>query len=103
LNELKEMTLNMANEKCLVCGKDILTEDIFMKVNIDMHRLIYNENEKEKNFLIPDGPVRMTTKLYLCDNCSRGLMSSAPKDMAIAIVESKNKFLRSRVKNLHLK
>jgi hypothetical protein len=98
----KRDDINMANEKCLVCSKDILTEDIFMKVDIDMHRLIYNENEKEKNFLIPDGPARMTTKFYLCDNCSRGLMSSAPKDMAIAIIESKNKFL-NWLNTVHLK
>ena len=69
------------NENCLACSKKILTEDIFMKVDIDMHRLIYNHYEKEKNFLVPDGPARMTAKFYLCDSCSRGLMTSALKDI----------------------
>lgn len=80
------------NEKCLVCDRYISDEDIFMRVNIDMYRLIYNQYEKEENFLVPDGPVKMTTKFYLCDNCSQGLMTSALKDIAINIVRGKDNY-----------
>lgn len=75
--------------KCIVCNRDILNGDIFIKVDIDMRRLIYNEFEGEENFLVPDGPVHSKMKFYLCDKCSKDLMISAPKDMALAIVESK--------------
>ena len=78
-------------EKCLACDKEISAEDIFMKINIDMYRLIYNHYEKEENFLVPNGPVKMTAKFYLCDKCSQGLMTSALKDMADAIIKSKNR------------
>ncbi len=73
------------NENCLVCDKEISTEDIFMRINIGMYRLIYNHYDKEENFLVPDGPVKMTVKFYLCDNCSQGLMTSALKYIAVAI------------------
>lgn len=81
----------MINEKCLACDKEILTEDIFMKINIDMHRLIYNQYEKEENFLVPDGPARMMAKFYLCNGCSQGLMMAAPKDLAVEIVRCKDR------------
>lgn len=77
------------NDKCMTCDKDILNGDIFMKMDIDMHRLIYNEFEGEENFLVPDGPVRSKMKFYLCEKCSDGLMISATKDVATVIVKNK--------------
>jgi len=79
------------NNKCIVCNKDISSGDIFMKIEIDMRRLIYNETEGEDDFLVPDGPVHSTAKFYLCEVCSHGLMISAPKDIAIAIVEERDR------------
>lgn len=78
------------NDECVVCSKNISTGDIFMKVEIDMRRLIYNEFEGEENFLIPNGPVHATTKLYLCDTCSQDIMMSIPKDLAMALIKSKD-------------
>lgn len=74
------------NNKCIVCNKDISSGDIFMKIEIDMRRLIYNETEGENDFLVPE-----TAKFYLCDVCSQGLMMSAPKDIAMAIVEGRDR------------
>lgn len=77
------------SDKCIICNREILNGDIFMKIDIDMHRLIYNEFESEENFLVPDGPVRSKMKFFSCDKCFDGIMESAPKDIAIAIIESK--------------
>lgn len=79
------------NEKCLTCDKDILTGDIFMIIDIDMHRLICDYQKKEENFLVPNGHARMTAKFYLCDSCSQGLMTSALKDIAVAISKVKDR------------
>ena len=78
------------NDKCIICDKEILSGDIFMKVKIDMRRLIYDETDSEDNFLVPDGPVHSTAKFYVCDICSHDLMTSAIKDIAAAIIENKD-------------
>lgn len=81
--------MNEQNEKCVVCNKEILCGDIFTKVEMDMHRLIYNEFEGEENFLrVPDGAVHSKVKFYLCDSCSNGLLTAATKDIAVATVEA---------------
>lgn len=78
------------NDKCMVCGKNIYNGDIFTKVDIDMHRLIYNEFEGENNFLVPNGLVHTTEKFYLCEDCSQNIMKLTPKYIAEAIVKSKD-------------
>lgn len=72
--------------KCTICDKDILEEDEFMTIKIDMRRLINNKCD----FLIPDGPVHSTTKLTLCENCSsKDMMLLAPKDIATVLTKIK--------------
>ena len=88
------------NDQCIICDKEILSGDIFMKVKIDMRRLIYNETDNEEDFLVPDGPVHLETKFYLCDVCSQGLMRSAVKDLATAIVESNYGLMISTLKDM---
>jgi len=75
--------------KCIICNKKISSGDIFISVEIDVKRLVYNETEGEKNFLVPDGPVHSVVKFHLCDDCSNSIMMSTPKDIANAIVENK--------------
>ena len=75
---------------CIICDKEISSGDIFMKVEIDMKRLTYNETEDEKNFLVPNGPVHSTAKFYLCDICSHGLMRQSLKDIAMSIIKNKD-------------
>ena len=58
------------SNKCIVCEKEISDGDIFTKVEIDMRRLIYNETDDEENFLIPNGPIHLEEKFYLCGVCS---------------------------------
>jgi len=77
-------------DKCIVCEKEISSGDIFMKVELDMRRLVYDENEDEENFLIPNGPIHLEEKFYLCQVCSHSLMRSTPKDIAVAISRSKD-------------
>lgn len=81
--------MNIEEKKCLVCNKEIKDGDIFTKIKIDMRRLMYDKNKEEKDFLIPDGPVSSCTKFELCENCSKGIMGSATKDMAMSIVSLK--------------
>ena len=50
------------NDECIICNKEISRGDIFMKMKIDMRRLIYNETENEEDFLIPDGLTRPSLK-----------------------------------------
>lgn len=78
------------SDKCVICEKEISSGDIFMKVELDMRRLIYDENEDEESFLIPNGPIHLEEKFYLCDICSHGLMRSTPKDIAVAIARNKD-------------
>ena len=73
---------------CVNCDKEILSGDIFMKLSIDMLRLIYDEVEQEEKFLVPDGPVRLKVKIYLCDNCSRNFMKLSSEEIAKAIVDA---------------
>ena len=82
--------MNINDKKCLVCNKEINDGDIFTKIKIDMRRLIYDKNKEEKDFFIPDGPVSSCAKFELCENCSKGIMGSATKDMAISIVGRKH-------------
>lgn len=79
------------SDKCIICERDISNGDIFTKVELDIHRLIYNEKEDEKNFLVPNGPIHLTEKFYLCSICSHGLMRSIPKDLAKAITKKDEK------------
>lgn len=72
---------------CTICDKEILDEDIFTKIEIKMHRLIYDENKDEKNFLVPDGNISSHTRFELCEYCSKGLMKLPVRDIARAIVE----------------
>ena len=81
-------------DRCIICDKEISSGDIFMKVTIDMRRLIYNKTDNEKDFLVPDGPVHLKAKFYLCEICSKDLMGSAIKDIAVAIVESNQKKIK---------
>ena len=76
------------NNKCIVCDKDISDEDIFTKVEINMHSLIYDDTRREKDFLVPNGPIHLTEKFYLCNICSHGLMAHSVKDIATAIVKT---------------
>ena len=78
------------NDKCIVCNKDISDEDIFTKVKIDMRSLIYDDTRHEEDFLVPNGPIHLTEKFYLCDICSHGLMTHSVKDIATAIVKSRH-------------
>lgn len=73
--------------KCIICDKDILSGDIFMKIEIDMRRLIYDKTGNEKDFIIPNGPVHSVVKFSVCDTCSNGIMTLAPKDIAMAIID----------------
>ena len=75
---------------CIICDKEISSGDIFMKIGIDMRRLIYDEIEGEENFLVPNGPIHSTAKFYLCEICSHEVMRQPIKDIAMAIVKSKN-------------
>lgn len=77
-------------DKCAVCNKDILVGDIFMNVEIDMRRLIYSESREEENFLMPDGPVHSKARFYICNICHRDIMISSCKDLATAIVKSRD-------------
>ena len=76
------------NDKCIICNKGLSRGDIFTKVEIDIHRLIYDETKREGDLLVPNGPIHLTEKFYLCDVCSHDLMISSTKDMANAIVKN---------------
>jgi hypothetical protein len=74
---------------CIICDKDILDGDIFMMIKIDMRRLIYDICHDENNFLVPDGPVHLMTKLTLCENCSKDMMKLSSKGIAISMIQVK--------------
>lgn len=80
--------MNKKDKKCVVCNKEINDGDIFTQIKIDMRRLTYDKSKDEKDFLVPDGPVSSFAKFELCENCSKGIMTFAIKDVAVSIVNT---------------
>ena len=81
--KLKDMEFCIINLVCQLLKdigkmiKNVVMVLLLMKMEIDMRRLIYNEAGDEKKFLVPNGPVHLKEKFYLCHTCSHGLMRMA--------------------------